>query len=122
MFWKRSSMISSQQDWLEKGAITLANAALLAGLCAYFARQNLVWSAIALVFVPEYAFGNLVVYLFQVFVVSGLLQLYRDPQTEALAETLLVMVIHEWTGSRQLLSMPFLMLSWGFPRSYWGQS
>lgn len=85
--------------YLNAALITLTNAAMLAGLCAYFARQNPVWVAVALVFVPVYAFGNLLVYLSQVFVVPNLIRLYHDPQTLALAELLLGMAIHEWTGS-----------------------
>lgn len=79
--------------------ITLANAALFAGLYVFCREENPLWAAVGLVFVPMYALGNLLVYLSQVFVVPGLLALYHEPANAAVAESLLAMTLQEWSGS-----------------------
>jgi hypothetical protein len=79
--------------------ITLANTALFVGLYVYCREQHTLWAAVALVFVPMYAIGNLLVYLSQVFVIPGLLTLYNDPANLTVAESLLVLTLHEWSGS-----------------------
>lgn len=101
--------------------ITLANAALFAGLYVFCREENPLWAAVGLVFVPMYALGNLVVYLSQVFVVPGLLALYHEPANAAVAESLLAMTLQEWSGSAagfvNLLSYALL----GIPSIVMGQ-
>jgi hypothetical protein len=72
---------------------------MFAGYYAYCREVDPLWAVIALVFVPIYAVGNLVVYLYQVFVVPGLLDLFHTPETAAVAEVILGLTLHTWIGS-----------------------
>jgi hypothetical protein len=85
--------------YINAAFITLANAALFAGLYVYCREENPLWAAVGLVFVPMYALGNLMVYLSQVFVVPELLALYHDPANFTVAQNLLAMTLQEWSGS-----------------------
>jgi hypothetical protein len=86
-------------NYANAGLLTLAAVVMLAALCVYCRQEDPLWTAVALVFVPIYGLANLVVYLSQVFVVPGLLDLYRDPATAAVAEILLRLALHTWPGS-----------------------
>jgi hypothetical protein len=86
-------------NYANASLLTLAAVAMLAALCAYCRQEDPLWATVALVFVPVYGLANLVVYLSQVFVVPGLLDLYHDPSAAAVAEILLHLVLHTWPGS-----------------------
>lgn len=86
-------------NYLNAGLITLVTMALLAAYARYCWQDSPPWSAIALVFVPAYGLANLVAYLSQLFVVPGLLEWYRQPETAELAARLLELALHEWPGS-----------------------
>lgn len=86
-------------NYANAGLLTVAAVAMLAGLCVYCRQQDPLWAAVALVFVPIYGLANVVIYLSQVFVVPGLLDLYRDPATAAVAQVLLRLTLHTWPGS-----------------------
>lgn len=85
--------------YLNAGLLTLGFGASLAGLYLYCRDSQPLWATIALVFIPAYTLCNLIAYLSQVFVVPGLLEMYRDPQTSSMAEILLRLTIHTWPGS-----------------------
>ena len=85
--------------YLNAGLLTLGFSASLAGLYLYCRDSQPLWSTIALVFIPAYTLCNLVAYLSQVFVVPGLLEMYREPQTTSTIEILLRLTIHTWPGS-----------------------
>jgi hypothetical protein len=86
-------------NYANAGLLTLAAVAMLAALCVYCRQEDPLWADVALVLVPMYGLANLMVYLSQVFVVPGLLDLYHDPPTAAVAETLLRLALHTWPGS-----------------------
>ncbi|MEJ2710214.1 MAG: hypothetical protein P8074_21570 [Anaerolineales bacterium] len=102
-------------NYINAALITLANAALFAGLYVYCRDESPIWAAVGLVFVPMYAFGNLVVYLSQVFVVPELLALYHDPANSIVAQNFLAMTLQEWSGAAaefvNLLSYALLGIS-----------
>ncbi len=85
--------------YTNSGLLTLTGVAMLAGLYLYCREENPLWGVVALVLIPIYGLANLVVYLSQVFVVPGLLELYHQPETAAVAEILLGLTIHDWPGS-----------------------
>jgi hypothetical protein len=86
-------------NYTNAGLLTLATVALLAGFAVYCWDEDPLWSAVAFAFAPIYGLANTLVYLSQVFVIPGLLDLYRNPETAAVAETLLGLTIHNWDGS-----------------------
>ncbi len=86
-------------NYANAGLLTLACVAMLAGFYVYCQDEDPLWAMVALAFVPIYGLSNTVVYLSQVFVVPRLLELYRNPETAAMAEILLRLVIHAWSGS-----------------------
>jgi hypothetical protein len=86
-------------NYTNASLLTLLTVATLAGFAVYCWNENPLWSAVAFAFVPIYGLANTLAYLSQVFVVPGLLDLYRHPETAAVAETLLNLTIHNWDGS-----------------------
>lgn len=86
-------------NYANAGLLTVACVMMLAGYYACCKEVDPLWAVIALVFVPIYGVGNLVVYLSQVFIVPGLLDLYHEPATAALAEVILGLTLHFWIGS-----------------------
>jgi hypothetical protein len=86
-------------NYTNAGLLTLVTVAMLAGFAVFCWNQNPLWSAVAFAFVPIYGLANALAYLSQVFVVPGLFDLYRNPETAAVAETLLGLTIHSWEGS-----------------------
>ncbi len=86
-------------NYANAGMITLTTVALYAGLFDFCRGDDSLWSWIALVFVPIYGLANLVVYLSQIFVVPGLIDLYQNPETVGVAAILLSLTIHTWAGS-----------------------
>jgi hypothetical protein len=86
-------------NYANAGFLTVACVIMFAGYYAYCKEVDPLWAVIALVFVPIYAVGNLVVYLSQVFVVPGLLDLFHTPETAAVAEVILGLTLHTWIGS-----------------------
>ncbi len=86
-------------NYANAGVLTLAAVVMLAALCVYCCQEEPLWADVALVFVPIYGLANLVVYLSQVFVVPGLLELYHHPPTAALGEILLRLTLHTCPGS-----------------------
>ena len=85
--------------YVNAGLVTLAAAALLAGLYVRLRHREPLWASIALVFVPVYAGLNLVVYMLQVTVVPGLLRLRVDGEFGAMAVWALRLIIHIAPGS-----------------------
>jgi len=86
-------------NYVNAALITLLTVATLAGFYLYCRDGDVLWATIGLAFVPIYGMGNLVAYLSQVFVVPGLLELYRAPETTTIAQTLLGLTIQDWPGS-----------------------
>jgi hypothetical protein len=86
-------------NYANAALITLLTVATLAGFYLYCRDDHAFWSTIGFAFVPIYGMGNLVAYLSQVFVVPGLLELHRAPETTAIAQTLLGLTIQDWPGS-----------------------
>ena len=86
-------------NYANAGFLTVACVMMFAGYYAFCKEGEPLWAAIGLVFVPIYAVGNLVVYLSQVFIVPGLLDLYHEPAMAAVAEVILALTLHTWVGS-----------------------
>lgn len=108
-------------NYLNAGLLTLATVAMLAGFAFYTWEEDRLWTLVALVFIPIYGALNAVVYFSQVFMVPGLIELYSNPETAALAETLLGLTVHEWPGSAvafvnalayAVLGVPSILLGW----------
>ncbi|NIS79693.1 MAG: hypothetical protein GTO14_05680 [Anaerolineales bacterium] len=79
--------------------LTIACGMTLAAFSFYTRSRYPLWSTIAMTFIPVYMLANLFAYLSQVFVLPRLLELHHQPSTAALAEGLIRMSIHTWTGS-----------------------
>jgi len=86
-------------SYLNAALITLFTVMLLAAYLAQLHDLSPLWTAVGAAFVPIYGLANLTVYLSQVFVVPGLLDLYHQPETALLGETLLGLALHDWPGS-----------------------
>ena len=91
--------ISFYFGYVNAALITLLGVAMFTGFYLYCRDDAVYWSAMGIVFIPIYGFGNLASYLSQVFVVPHLLALYRQPETEAIAQVLLGLAIHNWYGT-----------------------
>jgi hypothetical protein len=86
-------------NYLNAALITLFTVMLLAAYLTQLHDRSPLWTAIGAAFVPMYGLANLAVYLSQIFVVPGLLDLYHQPETTLLGETLLGLALHDWPGS-----------------------
>jgi len=127
---KRVALIRNQgalhtANYLNAGLLTLANVALFAGFVSYTWETDRLWSVVTLAFVPVYGAFNTLVYLSQVFVVPGLIQMHASPETSALAEVLLGLVVQDWAPSAAafvnllayaVLGIPSILLGWLLPR------
>jgi hypothetical protein len=85
--------------YVNAAVITVFTTASLAGLYDRCRADDPLWATVGLVFAPIYGIANLVAYLSQVFVVPDLLALYRRPETEVVARTLLGLTIQDWQPS-----------------------
>lgn len=81
------------------GLLTVFCTVMLAGFYSICRDDDPLWASVALVFIPIYGAGNLIVYLSQVFVIPGLLDRYHNPLTGAMAEVMLELILHTWAGS-----------------------
>jgi hypothetical protein len=86
-------------SYVNAALITLFTVMMLAAYLAKLHAHSPLWAAVGGAFVPIYGLANLAVYLSQVFAIPGLLDLYHQPETARLGETLLGLALHDWPGS-----------------------
>lgn len=86
-------------NYANAGLLTVFCTIMLAGFYSLCRDDDPLWASVALVFIPVYSAGNLVVYLSQVFVIPGLLDQYHNPATRAVSELMLGLLLHTWAGS-----------------------
>ena len=79
--------------------ITILTVAMFSGFYFYCKEKHLLWSIIAFSFIPIYGFGNLFVYLSQLYVVPNLVEMHKIGEYQLITEFILSQFIQDWSGS-----------------------